>query len=78
MWRVQNGIKCNGMCTSLKRKFSVKLEIAPITVLGDFLIMVLTTSKLGATKRNFIMRLPTFNLLDIRVNLDLELPIRKI
>ena len=42
-----------------------------------FLITVFTTSKSGATERNFIVRLTTFNLLDVRLSLDCELPIRK-
>ena len=58
------------MCTAPWRQFSAPLEMAPITVLGAFLITALTTSKSGATNRNFIVRLTTFNLMDLRLSLD--------
>ena len=52
------------------------VEMAPMTALGVFFITALTTSKLGATERNFIVRLTTFNLFNLRLSLDYELPIR--
>ena len=65
------------MCTTPWRQFSAPLEMAPITVFGAFLITALTTFKPGATDRNVIERLTTFNLLDLRLSLDCELLIRK-
>ena len=44
--------------------------------IGAFLITALTMCKSGATKKNFIIRLTTFNLLDLRLSLDCELHIR--
>ena len=41
-----------------------------------FLDYALTTFKSGAMVRNFIVRLITFNLLDLRLTLDCVLPIR--
>ena len=72
----ERDIRCGWMFTATWRQFSVPLEMAPIIAFVAFLIMVLTTSKSGATERNFIVRLTTFNFLDIRLSLDCELPIR--
>ena len=76
MWRLKRGIRCGGMCTAPCRQFSAPLEMAPITAFGAFLIKVLTTSKSGPTERNFIVRLTTFNLLNVRISLDCKLPIK--
>ena len=76
MWRLKRGIRCGGMCTALWRQFSAPLEMVPITAFGAFLITVFTNSKSGATERNFIVRLITFNLLDERLNLNYELTIK--
>ena len=55
---------------------SAPLEMAAITEIGAFLITALTTTKSVATERNFIVRLTTFNLLNLRLSLDCELLIR--
>ena len=70
MWRLNRDIRCGEVCKAPWRQFSAQLEMAPITAYGAFLITVLTISKSGATKRNFILRLTTFNLLDVRLSLD--------
>ena len=70
-------ISCGWRCTAPWRQLSASLEMAPLTAFGAFLITAITTFKWGATKRNFIVRLTTFNLLDLRLILDCELLIRK-
>ena len=40
------------------------------TTFGAFLITALTTFKSGATERNLIVRLTTFNLLDLCLSFD--------
>ena len=52
--------------------------MALMTALGAFLNKALTNSKSDAQEINFIVRLNTFNLLDLRLNnIDFELPISK-
>ena len=64
------------MYTAPWLQLSAPLEIAPMTAFGAFLITALTICKSGATDKNFIIRLTTFNLLDLRLSLDCELLIR--
>ena len=77
MWRLKRGIRYGGMYTAPWRQFIAPLEMAPITEFGVFLITVFTTFKSGETERNIIVRLTTFNLFDVRLSLDSDLPIRK-
>ena len=55
------------MCTAPWRQLSAPLEIAPMTAFKSFLITDLTMCKCGATDRNFIIRLTTFNLIKLRI-----------
>ena len=71
---MKRGIRCGGMCTAHWRQLCASLEMAPMTAFGAFLITVFTTHKSGATEYNFIVRLITFNLLDLRLSLDCKLP----
>ena len=66
------------MCTSPWRQFSTPLVMAPITAFGDFYITALTTSESGAREKNFTIRLATFNLFDLSLSGDCELPIKKL
>ena len=66
------------MCTAPWWQLSAPVEMAPMTAFGAFLITAQTISKSGATKRNFIVRLTPFNLLDLCLCLDFKLPIRKL
>ena len=71
-------IKCGGMCAAPWRLLSAPLEMAPIITFGAFLITALTTSKSGATARNFIVGSTTFNLLYLPFKFGLKITHQKI
>ena len=50
------------------RQFSVLLEMASITAIAAFLIINLKTLKSGAKETNYLIRLTTFNLLDVHLS----------
>ena len=56
------------MGTAPWRAFTAALEMARITASGALLITAFTTSKSGATKRDFIVRYTTFSLLDLHLS----------
>ena len=64
------------MFTAPWQELSAPLEMALMTAFGTFLSTAFIMSKSGATDRNFIIHLTSFNLLDIRLSSNCELPLR--
>ena len=60
------------------RQLSALLEMAPMSAFVAFLITAFTMFKSIATQRNFIIRLTTFNLWDLRLILDFWVTHQKI
>ena len=60
------------MCTAIWRQLSAPFKMAPITAFSAVYITAFTTSKSNETKRHFIVRLTSFNLLDLRLSSDCE------
>ena len=58
------------ICCVRRPGVSAPLEMAPKTAFGVVFITALRPFKSGATERNFIVRLITFNLLYLRLSLD--------
>ena len=66
------------MATAPCRALSAALEMARMTASNAFWSMALTTVESGATDINFIVRLTTLCLLDIRLRFDREFFIRNV
>ena len=69
-------ISCGGMCTAPWWQLSAPLEMAPMTAFGAFFDYGSYNLQIKRNGKNFIVRLTTFKVLDLRLSLDCELPIK--
>ena len=64
------------MVTAPRRALSDAFNMVDIIIYGYFCCTALTILKSDATKQNFILRLTTFSLLNLRLSLDCKFSIK--